>query len=1381
MSGGGGGRAAQGRPFHCRGWALGKLQHWLGTRCPGALVTGGPGAGKTALCAEAVRPSSDAGFEAGLAPRCLASHFCRREDERSVEVWRFVLGLVEQLRGSPLLPPGYAQTLDTPAVALTLDPLHCQRDPDDTFRRAVLLPLQETPPPAHRLFLLVDSLDSGFQGGGVGEGRSGSIAELLSRHHHLFPSWLLLICSVRRQNRAAYRMFSGFRKLVLDDLRKAPVVHDVQQYILRRLDQEGALRRHLTPETAEMLNLLHIKSGGCFLFLERVLDGVSRGLLAVREIRHIPGTLNGLYLWLCQRLFPKGLFSEARPLLDVLLAAPRPLSPELLYRAVWTRDPALGPAQFRRRLDALSPLLTEGEEQGEEGEEGGTLSLFHASFAEWLLDVKYCTQRYLCSREDGHALLAMSLTLRAAQLATPDICQLANHLLRSGMHTSDPALLALWMVWTGVPAVGGDAPSPTQSQAPPPVLVPPDVFQLLLTSGVHPPSYGSGFGVHCLEGAGGGVPGKSPEGAEFVRLLLDGGASVNRADPADGRTLLAGAAQAGAVDAVELLLSRGADPALADHQGQTPLTLAAREGHLGALRALLGWRGGDGGAGAAAAATLEHADCEGWTPLRLAAWGGHAEAVRLLLDAGADVDGSDADGRTALRAAAWAGHLEIVLALLEHGARPDRADREGRTPLIAAAYMGHREALEALLAHGARVDAADADGRTALCVAAMCVPSAAGGRGHAEVVSALLDRGADPSHRDKDGMTPLLLAAYEGQAAVMELLLEAGADVDESAGLRGTASAAVTPLLAAASMGHEAAVSAALFWGATADAIDGEGRTALSLAAGRGSAGAVRLLLDRGLDENHKDHLGWTPLHAAACEGHRAVCAALTEGGSLARVAEPDNEGRTPLVLAAQEGRLAAARLLLDRRSPVDHRGYDGRSALAAAALEGHAEVAELLVRRGADTDVRDAEGRPLLYLLVLEGRLDAAALLVREGGAPLESRDAEGRTALHAAAWLGGTQALGLLLRAGADPDARDAEGRTPLHTTAWRGHAAAARLLLDAGGAAVDLACRREGATALCIAAQEGHADLVAALLERGADPRHADRHGRTPVKVAGKRGHARIVRLLESHGAETYAGVLPLPSPASPPSRSSTLQTQSSASSGSSAPLKAPPSTSSLSCSPSSTAERLRSAQSSTCHSLATVRTVPADSLSFTQLIQQHSLPRSRPSTLPPPGSAPNSLPHPRAGSPPADCGADAPRKGFGSPGDGDWPEIQPRAPEVKSAGLDREERRQGRWNSIMASLGVSPGQDCPSRPLKSRDGPLFGYPIQLDGQGPQREARDVPRKSSLSPPFGFPSPSALSPECVGPLTSADPQLNLKQAIKLQFEGPTSAAIYKRETPL
>lgn len=130
----------QGRRFYCREWALDKLRRCVDARSvpgqpPGLLVTGGPGAGKTALCTEVVWPTSKAGLAVGLAPRCLASHFCQREDQRSTVLWRFVLGLVEQLRASPLLPPRYEEILNSPSVSSALEPLACQRDPDDTFKR----------------------------------------------------------------------------------------------------------------------------------------------------------------------------------------------------------------------------------------------------------------------------------------------------------------------------------------------------------------------------------------------------------------------------------------------------------------------------------------------------------------------------------------------------------------------------------------------------------------------------------------------------------------------------------------------------------------------------------------------------------------------------------------------------------------------------------------------------------------------------------------------------------------------------------------------------------------------------------------------------------------------------------------------------------------------------------------------------------------------------------------------------------------------------------------------------------------------------------------------------------------------------------------------
>lgn len=79
---------------------------------------------------------------------------------------------------------------------------------------------------------------------------------------------------------------------------------------MSRLESEESLRQHMSRDTAEMLNQLHIKSNGCFLYLERVLDGIADGCVVLREIKDIPGTLNGLYLWFCQRLLSSKHFSK---------------------------------------------------------------------------------------------------------------------------------------------------------------------------------------------------------------------------------------------------------------------------------------------------------------------------------------------------------------------------------------------------------------------------------------------------------------------------------------------------------------------------------------------------------------------------------------------------------------------------------------------------------------------------------------------------------------------------------------------------------------------------------------------------------------------------------------------------------------------------------------------------------------------------------------------------------------------------------------------------------------------------------------------------------------------------------------------------------------
>ncbi|KAG7458950.1 hypothetical protein MATL_G00226050 [Megalops atlanticus] len=1182
----------QGKRFYCREWVFHKLQHCLQEKASallGASVTpskqgtagpAGPGAG-----------GSPQGSHRGLHRQGLAFHFCRAEDSDTLCVSGFIRGLVAQICHSGLVP-GYEERVRDPAVQSALQPGECERNPAEAFKRCVLLPLLGVQPPQQSLFLLVDSIDEGCQLGEAeprpSPGSCRTIAELLAGHYEFLPPWLLLICSARRQNKAVTKLFTGFRKISLDDLRKAYIVKDVQQYILHRLDQEEALRQHLTKETAEMLNQLHIKSSGCFLYLERVLDGVVENFIMLREIRDIPGTLNGLYLWLCQRLFVRKQFAKVQPILNVMLAACQPLTVKELYHAVWTKNMALTMEEFQKKMDILSKLLVKGL--------GSTRILFHYSFAEWLLDVKHCTQKYLCNAAEGHRMMAMSYTCRAKELNPLEVQEFALHLINSNLQI-EPYNLALWMVWNGTPAKDSLTTSIPKEQ---------EVLQLLVKAGAH---------VNSEDDRASCIVQQALEREESIRTLLDNGASVNQSD-SGGRTLLANATYSGNLDVANLLIGRGADLELADSHGQTALTLAARQGHTKVVNCLIG-----------CGANINHSDHDGWTALRSAAWGGHSEVVSALLYAGAKVDCADVDSRTALRAAAWGGHEDIVLNLLQHGAEVNKADNEGRTALIAAAYMGHREIVEHLLEHGAEVNHKDVDGRTALSVAALCVPAS---KGHASVVSLLIDRGAEVDHCDKDGMTPLLVAAYEGHVDVVDLLLEGGADVDH-ADNNGR-----TPLLAAASMGHASVVNTLLFWGAAVDSIDGEGRTVLSIASAQGNVEVVRTLLDRGLDENHRDDAGWTPLHMAAFEGHRLVCDALIEQG--ARCTEVDNDGRVPLILAAQEGHYDCVQILLEDKSSIDQRGYDGRNALRVASLEGHRDIVELLLSHGADIDYKDADGRPTLYILALENQLAMAEYFL-ENGANIEVSDPEGRTALHVSCWQGHVEMVRMLVSYHADVNSSDNERRSALQSAAWQGHIRVVRLLIESG-THVDHTCN-QGATALCIAAQEGHVNVVQALLDHGADPNHADQFGRTPMRVAAKGGHSQIIKLLEKYGASTLNGCTPSPvhpmeqkGPASVAGKTPSL-TNKSNSSGSTGPGDLQPSGrgpangpahafSSPSESPDSTVDRQKSSLSNnslkssknsslrTTSSTATAQTVPIDSfhgLTFTEQIQQHSLPRSR----------------------------------------------------------------------------------------------------------------------------------------------------------------------------
>ena len=108
--------------------------------------------------------------------------------------------------------------------------------------------------------------------------------------------------------------------------------------------------------------------------------------------------------------------------------------------------------------------------------------------------------------------------------------------------------------------------------------------------------------------------------------------------------------------------------------------------------------------------------------------------------------------------------------------------------------------------------------------------------------------------------------------------------------------------------------------------------------------------------------------------------------------------------------------------------------------------------------------------------------------------------------------------LKAGASPDARNRLGETALVIGLKKPDVALAKAMLDAG-TDVNIAAVN-GVTPLMAASYAGLTDIVATLLERGADPKPIDRLGKNAITYAAGEGHAGIVRLLLARGVDVNA---------------------------------------------------------------------------------------------------------------------------------------------------------------------------------------------------------------------------------------------------------------------
>ena len=157
---------------------------------------------------------------------------------------------------------------------------------------------------------------------------------------------------------------------------------------------------------------------------------------------------------------------------------------------------------------------------------------------------------------------------------------------------------------------------------------------------------------------------------------------------------------------------------------------------------------------------------ENWTLLEAAEANALPVAQKLLAD-GTHVDETTA--LTPLHVATEKGHTDMVTLLLEHGANVDAVDRLGRSPLHIAIHNDDADLARRLLEANPDPNIIKHNGNSLLIEAI--------NHGYPDIARWLIERGANVNVvRDNERATALMCAAYEGDLASTQLLLEHGAD-----------------------------------------------------------------------------------------------------------------------------------------------------------------------------------------------------------------------------------------------------------------------------------------------------------------------------------------------------------------------------------------------------------------------------------------------------------------------------------------------------------------------------------------------------------------------------------------------------------------------------
>jgi len=225
-----------------------------------------------------------------------------------------------------------------------------------------------------------------------------------------------------------------------------------------------------------------------------------------------------------------------------------------------------------------------------------------------------------------------------------------------------------------------------------------------------------------------------------------------------------------------------------------------------------------------------------------------------------------------------------------------------------------------------------------------------------------------------------------------------------------------------------------------------------------------------------------------------------------------DQEGQTPLHIAASAGHIQLVDALIQAGCDVTVQDFTGHTALQRAAAEGHLEIVKTLLENGISVDHQDeVHGNTALHEAAWKGFSQTVQILCKwKANAYIKNRG--GFAPLHLCCQNGHNETCRVLLLAGCKPDIKNNYGDTPLHTGARYGHAGVIRILVSANCNPSEQ--NKNGDTALHIAAAMGRRKLTRVLLESGCNKDVKNKQTETALEIAHRKNLREIVSILHQY---------------------------------------------------------------------------------------------------------------------------------------------------------------------------------------------------------------------------------------------------------------------------